>query len=68
MRLTGENLADETKETPTESIIVLTDSGQWIATLRDNRIAQICLEALSGFPGDYRLHELPKHPPLIEKE
>ncbi len=59
--------ADEAEETPTGSLVVLSKNKKWIGTLIDHRTGQICLEALSGHPGIYRLSEIPKHPPLVEK-
>jgi hypothetical protein len=48
----------------TEPIIMCTRDKIWVATIGDVRLAQEFLEAVSGFPGVFELHEVPRHRPL----
>jgi hypothetical protein len=58
---------DQTERADETSLVVLSKNRKWIGTLIDHDTAQVCLDALSGQPGNYRIHEIPKHPPLVEK-
>jgi hypothetical protein len=50
----------------TQPIIIMTRDGRWIAHFGDPYVAQICMDALSGFPGELRLHEVPcSRPPVV---